>query len=153
MKKLLLTALLALSLTGGCYARTTESVSAEEGLDPYHGFVVADMSMEDGVVSQTASYSMKIYRDYGLVPVAYCSSGGSRLGTYYTFFVNPYHDSLIVGNKGFAPHSAVFQSKDLVPFELSGKMISATDMLPHQDLYRKIIRVAKAEFEKYPAML
>lgn len=152
MKELLLAALLALSLTGACYAKTSESVSPDEGLKPHNGWIEADMSMENGVVSQTASYSMRTFRDYGLVPVLYCSSGGSHLGTYYIFYVNPYHDCLIVGETGLAPHGWVFQSTDLKPFEMTGNFIHYTDLEPHQDLYRKIIRVAKEEFAKYQEM-
>ena len=34
--------------------------------------------MNDGVVSEVARYSMRTFKDYGLVPVAYCSSRGGK---------------------------------------------------------------------------
>ena len=45
MKKIILTILLAMVLTGSCNARTEIEVPAEEGFDPYFGFIVADMTM------------------------------------------------------------------------------------------------------------
>ena len=133
MKKLLLALLAISTIAFSCHARTSEIVGKGEGYGPYNGWVVADMSMNDGVVSEIAAYSMRTFKDYGLVPVAYCSSGGSHLGTYYLFYVNP-----------FAAKSK--------PFDKTGEFIRYTDMQVNQDLYRKIINVAKAEFDKYQQM-
>ena len=111
------------------------------------------MSINDGDVSEVASYSMRIFKDYGLVPVAYCASGGSHLGTYYTFYVNPYHDSLIIGREaGVASHVNPFAAESK-SFSKSGVFVRYTDMQANQDLYRKIINVAKAEFIKYQQMM
>lgn len=153
MKKIILTILLAMVLTGSCSARTEIEVPAEEGFDPYFGFIVADMTMEDGVVSDTAAYSMRVFKDFGLVPVAYCNSGGSTLGDYYTFYVNPYHDCLIIGRQGTAVHGSVFGVADLQPFDLTGQFIYYTDKCSHQDLYRKVIKAGKEEFFKYQEMM
>ena len=120
MKKIILTILLAMVLTGSCNARTEIEVPAEEGFDPYFGFIVADMTMEDGVVS---------------------------------FYVNPYHDCLIIGRQGTAVHGSVFGVADLQPFDLTGQFIYYTDKCPHQDLYRKIIKAGKEEFFKYQEMM
>ena len=96
---------------------------------------------------------MRIFKDYGLVPVAYCASGGSHLGTYYTFYVNPYHDSLIIGREaGAASHANPFAAESK-SFSKSGVFVRYTDMQANQDLYRKIINVAKAEFIKYQQMM
>ena len=99
MKKLVLALLAISTIAFSCQARTSELVGKGEGYGPYNGWVVADMSMNDGVVSEVAAYSMRTFKDYGLVPVAYCASGGSHLGTYYLFYVNPYHDAVIIGGK------------------------------------------------------
>lgn len=152
VQSLLAAALLTLSLAGSCQARTSESIAPNEGYGPYHGFVVADMSMENGVASSTASYSMRMFRDFGLVPVAYCSSGGSRIGSYYTFYVNPYHDCLIIGRGGHAGHGDVFGA-DLRSFDRTGEVVHYTDLGQYQDFYRKVIKVAKAEFEKYQELV
>ena len=153
MRKFLL-ALLVISITAfGSQARTSELVGKGEGYDPYNGWVVADMSMNDGVVSEVAAYSMRTFKDYGLVPVAYCASGGSHLGTYYLFYVNPYHDAVIIGREaGVASHVNPFVTASK-PFDKTGEFIRYTDMGVNQDLYRKIINVAKAEFNQYQQAL
>lgn len=152
MKKLLLALLAISTIAFSCQARTSEIVGKGKGYGPYNGWVVADMSMNDGVVSEVAAYSMRTFKDYGLVPVAYCASGGSHLGTYYMFYVNPYHDSLIIGREaGVASHVNPFAAKSK-PFDKTGEFIRYTDMQVNQDLYRKIINVAKAEFNKYQQM-
>lgn len=152
MKKLLLALLAISTIAFSCHARTSEIVGKGEGYGPYNGWVVADMSMNDGVVSEVAAYSMRTFKDYGLIPVAYCASGGSHLGTYYMFYVNPYHDSLIIGREAVvASHVNPFAAKSK-PFDKTGEFIRYTDMQVNQDLYRKIINVAKAEFDKYQQM-
>lgn len=149
MKKLVLALLAISTIAFSCQARTSELVGKGEGYGPYNGWVVADMSMNDGVVSEVAAYSMRTFKDYGLVPVAYCASGGSHLGTYYLFYVNPYHDAVIIGwEAGVASHVNPFAVKSK-PFDKTGEFIHYTDMQVNQDLYRKIINVAKAEFNKY----
>ena len=149
MKKLVLALLAISTIAFSCQARTSELVGKGEGYGPYNGWVVADMSMNDGVVSEVAAYSMRTFKDYGLVPVAYCASGGSHLGTYYLFYVNPYHDAVIIGwEAGVASHVNPFAAKSK-PFDKTGEFIHYTDMQVSQDLYRKIINVAKAEFNKY----
>ena len=149
MKKLVLALLAISTIAFSCQARTSELVGKGEGYGPYNGWVVADMSMNDGVVSEVAAYSMRTFKDYGLVPVAYCASGGSHLGTYYLFYVNPYHDAVIIGwEAGVASHVNPFAAKSK-PFDKTGEFIHYTDMHVNQDLYRKIINVAKAEFNKY----
>lgn len=149
MKKLVLALLAISTIAFSCQARTSELVGKGEGYGPYNGWVVADMSMNDGVVSEVAAYSMRTFKDYGLVPVAYCASGGSHLGTYYLFYVNPYHDAVIIGwEAGVASHVNPFAAKSK-PFDKTGEFIRYTDMQVNQDLYRKIINVAKAEFNKY----
>ena len=153
MKKLLLALLAISTIAFSCQARTSEIVGKGEGYGPYNGWVVADMSINDGIVSEVAAYSMRTFKDYGLVPVAYCASGGSHLGTYYMFYVNPYTDSFIVGREdGVASHVNQFAEKSK-PFDKTGEFIRYTDMEVNQDLYRKIINVAKAEFDKYQQML
>ena len=152
MKKLVLALLAISTIAFSCQARTSELVGKGEGYGPYNGWVVADMSMNDGVVSEVAAYSMRTFKDYGLVPVAYCASGGSHLGTYYLFYVNPYHDAVIIGwEAGVASHVNPFAAKSK-PFDKTGEFIRYTDMQVNQDLYRKIINVAKAEFNKYQQM-
>lgn len=152
MKKLVLALLAISTIAFSCQARTSELVGKGEGYGPYNGWVVADMSMNDGVVSEVAAYSMRTFKDYGLVPVAYCASGGSHLGTYYLFYVNPYHDAVIIGwEAGVASHVNPFAAKSK-PFDKTGEFIHYTDMQVNQDLYRKIINVAKAEFNKYQQM-
>lgn len=149
MKKLVLALLAISTIAFSCQARTSELVGKGEGYGPYNGWVVADMSMNNGVVSEVAAYSMRTFKDYGLVPVAYCASGGSHLGTYYLFYVNPYHDAVIIGwEAGVASHVNPFAAKSK-PFDKTGEFIHYTDMQVNQDLYRKIINVAKAEFNKY----
>ena len=152
MKKLLLALLAISTIAFSCQARTSELVGKGEGYGPYNGWIVADMSINDGVVSEVAAYSMRTFKDYGLVPVAYCASGGSHLGTYYLFYVNPYHDAVIIGwEAGVASHVNPFAAKSK-PFDKTGEFIRYTDMQVNQDLYRKIINVAKAEFNKYQQM-
>lgn len=148
MKRLFLAGVLAFVLCNGVYARTTESVPADMGYDPYSGFITADMIMENGVISNMAAYSTQFFHDFGLVPVVYCSSAGSRFGTYYIFYVNPYHDCLIVGKTGFASHGHVFETQ-LKPFALTGESKYAINFDKYRELYTKIIRVAKKEFYKY----
>lgn len=152
MKKTVLLLLLAGTLSFNCQARTSESVHSGEGIGPYNGGIVADMSMESGVVSSIASYSMRTYKDYGLIPVAYCSSGGSHLGSYYTYYVNPYNDCLIIGRSGMTSHSTIYDD-NLKSYSETGKFIRYTDIGEHQDLYRRIIDIGKAEFIKYQNML
>lgn len=89
----------------------------------------------------------------GLVPVAYCASGGSHMGTYYVFFVNPHTGYLMIDRTGLASHGMVFSSPDLKSFGKTGHIVNVTDMSPQQELYRKAIQVAKAEFAKYEAMI
>ncbi|MDU6959191.1 MAG: hypothetical protein E6359_00935 [Veillonella dispar] len=152
MKKLLLALLAISTIAFSCQARTSELVGKGEGYGPYNGWIVADMSINDGVVSEVAAYSMRTFKDYGLVPVAYCASGGSHLGTYYLFYVNPYHDAVIIGREaGVASHVNPFAAKSK-SFDKTGEFIRYTDMQVNQDLYRKIINVAKAEFNKYQQM-
>ena len=149
MKKLLLALLAISTIAFSCQARTSELVGKGEGYGPYNGWIVADMSINDGVVSEVAAYSMRTFKDYGLVPVAYCASGGSHLGTYYLFYVNLYHDAVIIGREAsVASHVNPFAAKSK-PFDKTGEFIRYTDMQVNQDLYRKIINVAKAEFNKY----
>ena len=152
MKKTVLLLLLAGTLSFNCQARTSESVHSGEGIGPYNGWIVADMSMESGVVSSIASYSMRTYKDYGLIPVAYCSSGGRHLGSYYTYYVNPYNDCLIIGRSGMTSHSTIYDD-NLKSYSETGKFIRYTDIGEHQDLYRRIIDIGKAEFIKYQNML
>lgn len=68
-------------------ARSSASVAANEGFSAYGGWVVADMTIENGIVTPDASYSMNLYKTMGLVPVAYCASGGSHMGSYYVFLL------------------------------------------------------------------
>lgn len=124
------------------------SITKQEGYLPYNGWVTADMSVSNEIVTQDAAYSMRIFKDFGLIPVAYCASGGSRVGTYYTFYVNPYHNCLIIGKTGLVSHDAIFTS-ELNPFSLTGNFVYFTDLSSHQDLHRKIIQIAKEEFVKY----
>lgn len=152
MKKTLLLLFLAGTLSFNCHARTSEIVDSGDGIGPYNGWIVADMSMESGVVSSIASYSMRTYKDYGLIPVAYCSSGGSHLGSYYTYYVNPYNDCLIIGRSGMTSHSTIYDD-NLKSYSETGKFIRYTDIGEHQDLYRRIIDIGKAEFIKYQNML
>ena len=152
IKKILLTMLIIISLTLPCYAYSSLSIDANEGYESTNGWVEADMSIENGIVSTDGAYSMKMFKDFGLIPVAYCSSGGSHLGTYYTFYVNPYNDCLIIGRMAQpAPHREVFTCPYLESFSLSGQIVHYLDLSKHQDLYRKAIDVAKTEFYKYQA--
>lgn len=152
MKRSVLSFLLLVTLAFSCHARTSEVVRAGDGIGGYNGWIVADMSMDKGVVSSIASYSMHTFNDYGLIPVAYCSSGGSHLGTYYTYYVNPYNSCLIVGRSGLTSHSTIFDD-NLKSYSETGRFIRYTDMESNQELYRRIINVGKKEFEKYQAML
>ncbi|WP_346660613.1 hypothetical protein [uncultured Veillonella sp.] len=108
--------------------------------------------MENVVVSSVASYSMRTFKDYGLVPVQYCSSGGSHLGSYYTYYVNPYNDCLIIGRAGMTSHSIIYDD-NLKSYSETSKFVRYTDMGEHQDLYRRIINIGKKEFAKYQNML
>lgn len=152
MKKTVLLLLLVGTLSFNGQARTSEIVHSGDGIGPYNGWIVADMSMESGVVSSIASYSMRTYKDYGLIPVAYCSSGGSHLGSYYTYYVNPYNDCLIIGRSGMTSHSTIYDD-NLKSYSETGKFIRYTDIGEHQDLYRRIIDIGKAEFIKYQNMI
>lgn len=156
MKKVLCSFLLAVVLLGismdNTEARSSASVVANEGFSAYGGWVVADMTIENGTVTPDASYSMRLYKTMGLVPVAYCASGGSHMGTYYLFFVNPHTGYLMIDRTGLASHGRVFSSSDLKSFAKTDHIVNVTDMSPQQELYRKAIQVAKAEFAKYEAM-
>lgn len=156
MKKVLCSFLLAVVLLGismdNTEARSSASVVANEGFSAYGGWVVADMTIENGTVTPDASYSMRLYKTMGLVPVAYCASGGSHMGTYYVFFVNPHTGYLMIDRTGLASHGRVFSSSDLKSFAKTDHIVNVTDMSPQQELYRKAIQVAKAEFAKYEAM-
>ncbi|WP_304273633.1 hypothetical protein [Phascolarctobacterium succinatutens] len=135
-------------------AHSSASISADEGFSSYNGWVMADMTInESGIVTPDASYSMRIYTAMGLVPVAYCASGGSHMGTYYTFFVNPQTGYLMVDRIGPASHGMVFSSPDLKAFSKTGHLVNVTDMSPQRELYRKAISVAKTEFDKYQSMI
>ena len=145
-------------LLGGIFmdkadARSSISIAANEGFSSYNGWVVADMTINEfGTVTQDAAYSMRMYKTMGLVPVAYCASGGSHMGTYYVFFVNPNTGYLMVDRTGPAFHGMVFSSPDLKSFSKTGHIVNVTDISPQQELYRKAIQVAKDEFAKYEAM-
>lgn len=157
MKKYFYVFLLAL-LLGGVFidkadASSSISIAANEGFSGYTGWVQADMTINEfGTVTPDASYSMRLYKTMGLVPVAYCASGGSHMGTYYVFFVNPHTGYLMIDRTGLASHGRVFSSSDLKSFAKTGHIVNVTDMSPQQELYRKAIQVAKAEFAKYEAM-
>lgn len=148
MKKTLLLLLLLGLLGSACQAKTIEQVQAGHGIGDYSGWIVADMIENQNGISNQASYSITIYKKYNLIPVAYCSSGGSRLGTYYTYYVNPTNNSLIVGRMGLCPHEQVFNSK-LKAYSDSGLLVEYTDLGPNQELYRKIIAIGNTELEKY----
>lgn len=66
-KKVIAASLLALVIGGIAQAKTTESVPVGKGYDPYPGFIIADMSMENGVVSNNAAYSMRYFHNFGLI--------------------------------------------------------------------------------------
>ena len=78
---------------------------------------------------------------------------GSHMGTYYVFFVNPYTGYLMIDRTGFVSHGRMFSSSDLKSFSKTGYIVNVTDMSSQQELYRKAIQVAKAEFAKYEAMI
>lgn len=64
-------------------ASSSVSIAANEGVSGYTGWVQADMTINEfGTVTPDASFSMRLYKTMGLVPVAYCASGGSHMGTY-----------------------------------------------------------------------
>lgn len=93
MKKELCSFLLALVLLGismdNTEARSSASITANEGVSGYDGWVIADMTINEfGTVTPDASYSMNLYKTMGLVPVAYCASGGNHIGSYYVFWVS-----------------------------------------------------------------
>ncbi|MDN0045437.1 hypothetical protein QVN49_00240 [Megasphaera hexanoica] len=137
-----------LMVSGICFARTSVTINKNEGYSPYNGWVMADMILENGLVSKNAAYSMRVFKDFGLIPVAYCSSGGSHLGSYVIFYVNPYNNCLIVGKGGMASHGDIYSS-DLNPFKYTGNFVYGTDLVEYKDLYRKVIDTAKQEFYKY----
>lgn len=157
MKKVLCSFLLALVLLGismdKADASSSISIAANEGVSGYTGWVQADMTINEfGTVTPDASYSMNLYKTMGLVPVAYCASGGNHIGSYYVFFVNPHTGYLMIDRTGPASHGMVFSSPELKSFGKTGHIVNVTDMSPQQELYRKAIQVAKAEFAKYEAM-
>ena len=137
-------------------ASTNAHIEANEGFPSKYatsGWVAADMSVNEyGVVTKDASYSMRLYKTMGLIPVAYCASGGSRIGTYYVFFVNPQTGYLMVDRTGLASHSMVFDNAGLEVFDKTGYITNVTDISSQQNLYRKAIQVAQAELAKYNAM-
>lgn len=151
-KKVIAASLLALVIGGIAQAKTTESVPVGKGYDPYPGFIIADMSMENGVVSNDAAYSMRYFHNFGLIPVAYCSSVGSHFGTYYTFYVNPYNNCMIGGKMGLCPHLRIFESVQK-PFAYTGSTIYSSDISTYAELHRRIIAIAKIEFEKYQQLV
>lgn len=134
----------------------TIAIEANEGFPSKYatsGWVVSDMTINEyGVVTEDASYSMRLYKTMGLIPVAYCASGGSRMGTYYVFFVNPQTGYLMVDRTGLASHSMVFGNAGLEVFDKTGYITNVTDISQQQNLYRKAIQVAQAELVKYNAM-
>ncbi len=157
MRKVLYSFLLALALLsipiGNIEARSSASITANEGVSGYDGWVQADMTINEfGTVTPDASYSMNLYKTMGLVPVAYCASGGNHIGSYYVFFVNPHTGYLMIDRTGPASHGMVFSSPNLKSFGKTGHIVNVTDMSPQQELYRKAIQVAKAEFARYEAM-
>lgn len=152
MKKFIILCALFFSFNYSCEAVESMPISQYEGYEQYSGWISADMSINNGTITKDAAYSMNLFKSFGLVPVVYCSSGGSHMGTYYTFFVNPYNNCLIIGKVGNAFHSDVF-SADLQPFELTCEFVYYTDMKPKQDFYRKIIDVAKKEFQNYQQLV
>lgn len=151
MKKFLLFFISAMMFVNICTARVSDTINPNEGYSKYSGWIYADMTFNKGIISEDAAYSMRIYRDFGLIPVAYCAGSGNNIGTYTIFYVNPYHNCLIVGKTGVASHGYVYSTK-LNAFEHTGDMIYYTDMGPYQDMYRKAINVAKKEFANYQAM-
>lgn len=158
MKKVLCSFLLALALLsipiGNIEAYSSASITANEGVSGYDGWVVADMTInESGIVTPDASYSMNLYKTMGLVPVAYCASGGNHIGSYYIFFVNPHTGYLMIDRTGPASHGVVFSSPNMKSFSKTGHIVNVTDMSLQQELYRKAIQVAKSEFAKYEAMI
>ena len=157
MRKVLYSFLLALALLsipiGNIEARSSASITANEGVSGYDGWVQADMTINEfGTVTPDASYFMNLYKTMGLVPVAYCASGGNHIGSYYVFFVNPHTGYLMIDRTGPASHGMVFSSPNLKSFGKTGHIVNVTDMSPQQELYRKAIQVAKAEFARYEAM-
>ena len=152
MKKLLMICAIILGLNASCDARESMPISAYEGYGQYSGWICAEMSMYNGIITEDAAYSMNVFKNFGLIPVVYCSSGGSHMGTYYTFFANPYNNCLIIGRTGNASHYRVFSAK-LQPFALTGEFVYYTDMKPKQDFYRKIINIAKKEFPNYQKLV
>ena len=60
-------------------AHSSISIAANEGLPGYTGWVQADMTINEfGTATPDASYSMRLYKTMGLVPVAYCASGDRK---------------------------------------------------------------------------
>lgn len=152
MRKFLLFFVITIFFANTCMARVSDKINANEGYSEYSGWIYADMSFNNGIISEDASYSMRIYRDFGLVPVAYCAGAGNHIGSYTIFYVNPYHNCLIVGKAGMASHGYVYSTK-LNSFKHTGDIVYYTDMGPYQDMYRKVINVAKKEFANYNAMI
>ena len=148
MKKIIIFSLICLYTSIASAA--SENIDREDGYGKSNGWVTANMSMIDGKLSMDAAYSINMFHDFGLVPVAYCASGGSHLGEHYIFFVNPYHDCLIIGRIGGSVYGNVFEHQGPA-FEHTGKIIYYSDVWPHQNLYRAAIRVAKAAYAEYQA--
>ena len=59
----------------------------------------------------------------------------------------------MIDRTGFVSHGRMFSSSDLKSFSKTGYIVNVTDMSSQQELYRKAIQVAKAEFAKYEAMI
>ena len=149
MKKILILCFVML-LSASVASAAWEEVKSEEGYNSHNGWVTANMTIGEGKISMDTAYSINFFKDFGLIPVAYCESGGTHLGVHYVFYVNPYHDCLIIGRMGGASYGHVFEN--LGPaVEDTGKIIYYYDVWPHQDIYRKAIRVAKAAFAEYQA--
>ena len=68
-----------------------------------------------------------------------------------TFSCQARTSELVGKGAGYGPYNGwvVAESK---PFDKTGEFIRYTDMRSNQDLYRKIIDVAKTKFSKYQQM-
>ena len=67
MKKLLLFFVTMMIFANICMARVSDTINPHEGYSQYSGWIYADMTFNNGIISEDASYSMRIYRDFGLV--------------------------------------------------------------------------------------
>ena len=85
MKKIIIFSLICLYTSIASAA--SENIDREDGYGKSNGWVTANMSMIDGKLSMDAAYSINMFHDFGLVPVAYCASGGSHLGEHYIFLL------------------------------------------------------------------